>query len=161
MAYRNSSNGSDPGDLKVLYYRHAHAVFAHCRRLLGSQEAGEDAKQEVFLRALCQSGRWPPASEFERWLFRIATNHCLNELRSRRVRAHGPAPLATALSCNLEDCLVARSEMGHLFRRLPKRAHDVARLTHVEGMHQHEVAAALGVSRRTVVNCLTELRSHV
>jgi RNA polymerase sigma-70 factor, ECF subfamily len=147
--------------LKALYDRHARAILAHCKRLLGSAEAGEDATQEVFVRALRQSGRWPAETELEPWLFRIATNYCLNELRSRRLRAHGPPQLAPPLASNLEARLMARSEMGHLFERLPKRAQEVARLTHVEGMLQHEVAEALGISRRTVVSCLTQLRSHV
>jgi RNA polymerase sigma factor (sigma-70 family) len=154
------SGNPSAGDLNVLYDRHGHAVFAHCKRLLGSSEAAEDATQEVFMRALRQSGRWPEAVDVRPWLFRIATNYCLNELRSRRVRAHGPPQLAMALTSNLEDCLMARSEVGQLFERLPKRARDVARLTYVEGMLQQEVAQALGVSRRTVVNCLTELRSR-
>jgi RNA polymerase sigma factor (sigma-70 family) len=146
-------------DLKVVYHRHRRAVLAHCRRLLGSAEAGEDATQEVFVRALRQSGRWPIASELRPWLFRIATNYCLNELRGRRLRAHGPSQLATALPGDLEECLLARSEVGQLLDRLPPRARDVARLTYVEGMLQQEVADVLGVSRRTVVSCLTQLRS--
>jgi RNA polymerase sigma factor (sigma-70 family) len=147
-------------DLKALYDRYGHAILAHCRRLLGSSEAGEDASQEVFVRALRQCGRWPAAPELRPWLFRIATNYCLNELRRRRVRTNGPAPLVNALPSSLEDCLMARSEVGQLFESLPPRARDVARLTYVEGMLQDEVAETLGVSRRTVVTCLTQLRSR-
>jgi RNA polymerase sigma factor (sigma-70 family) len=149
------------GDLKVAYHRYGRAVFAHCKRLLGSVEAGEDATQEVFVRALRQTGRWPVASELRPWLFRIATNYCLNELRGRRLRAQGPSQLATALPGNLEDCLLARSEVVQLLDRLPQRARDVARLTYVEGMLQNEVAEALGVSRRTVVSYLTQLRARL
>lgn len=149
------------GDLKVAYLRYGRAVFAHCKRLLGSAEAGEDATQEVFVRVLRQSGRWPAASELRPWLFRIATNYCLNELRGRRLRAHSPSQLATALPGGLEDCLLARSEVGQLLEHLPQRARDVARLTYVEGMRQHEVAEALGVSRRTVVSYLTQMRSRL
>lgn len=152
---------SPPGDLNVAYQRYGRAVFAHCKRLLGSAEAGKDATQEVFVRALRQSGRWPVASELRPWLFRIATNYCLNELRARRLRAHGPSQLATALPGNLEDCLMARSEVGQLLEHLPERARDVARLTYVEGMLQHEVAETLGVSRRTVVSYLSQLRSRL
>ena len=148
-------------DLNVLYGRYGRAVRGHCRRFLGSAEAAEDAAQEVFLRALRQPGRWPTASEWRPWLFRIATNYCLNELRRRRVRTRDPLEVAAAPQGSLEDCLVARSEMERLLQRLPARVREVARLTHVEGMRQEEVAEALGVSRRTVVSCLTQLRSHL
>jgi DNA-binding CsgD family transcriptional regulator len=111
------------------------------------------------MRALRQVGRWPEASEVRPWLLRIATNYCLNELRSRRVRGYEPPQLAMRLTSNLEDRLMARSEVAQLLQRLPKRARDVARLTYVEGLRQQEVAEALGVSRRTVVNYLTHVRS--
>lgn len=160
-SFAGNQHQADPSaaDLQVLYAQYGQAIFAHCRRLLGSAEAGEDATQEVVMRALGQAGRWPPASELRPWIFRIATNYCLNELRRRRVRSHCASQLATALPSNLEDCLVARSEMDHLLERLPQRTRDVARLTYVEGLAQEEVAAALGISRRTVVSCLTQLRS--
>jgi RNA polymerase sigma factor (sigma-70 family) len=146
-------------ELDVVYDRHARAVLARCKRLLGSSAAGEDATQEVFMRALGHAGRWPLATELRPWLLRIATNYCLNELRSRRVRDHGPPQLGMVLTGNLEDSLMARSEVAELLQRLPRRARDVARLTYVEGMLQQEVAQKLGVSRRTVVSCLTQLRS--
>jgi RNA polymerase sigma factor (sigma-70 family) len=63
------------------------------------------------------------------------------------------------LTSDLENRLMARSEMALLLQRLPKGARDVAHLTYVEGMRQQEVAEALGVSRRTVVNYLTQVRS--
>jgi RNA polymerase sigma-70 factor (ECF subfamily) len=146
-------------DSKVLYDSHGDAVLAHCKRLLGSSAAGEDAMQEVFVRVLRHGGQLPPAIQQRAWLIRIATNYCLNELRSRRVRGHSPPQLAMMLTSNLEDRLMARSEMARLLQRLPKSARDVARLTYVEGMRQQEVAEALGVSRRTVVNYLTQVRS--
>lgn len=146
-------------DSKLLYDSHGDAVLAHCKRLLGSSEAGEDAAQEVFLRALRRATRMPNTIELRPWLFRIATNYCLNELRSRRVRGHSPPQLAMMLTSNLEDRLIARSEMARLLQRLPQRARDVTRLTYVEGLRQQQVAEALGVSRRTVVNYLTQVRS--
>jgi RNA polymerase sigma-70 factor, ECF subfamily len=146
-------------DSKLLYDENVGAVLAYCKRLLGSSAAGEDATQEVFVRALRHSERLPTAIELRPWLFRIATNYCLNELRRRRVRAHCPPQFAMMLTSNLEDHLMARSEMAQLLQRLPRRARDVARLTYVEGLRQQEVAEALGVSRRTVVNYLTQVRS--
>lgn len=160
-ASRERSRDLPAGDVNVLYNRYGRAILGHCRRFLGSTEAAEDATQEVFMRALRQTGRWPAAPELRPWLFRIATNYCLNELRRRRVRAHDSLEEAPAPDGSLEDCLVARSEMARLLARLPKHVREVLRLTHVEGMLQQEVAEALGVSRRTVVNYLTQLRSHL
>lgn len=151
---------SAAGDLEVLYGTYGRAVLSHCKRLLGNTAAAEDATQEVFVRALREAGRWPAATELRHWLFRIATNYCLNELRRCRVRAQGAPELACALPSSVEDCLLARGELGRLLDGLPQRARDVALLTYVEGMPQQDVAEALGLSRRTVVNYLNQLRSR-
>jgi RNA polymerase sigma factor (sigma-70 family) len=55
--------------------------------------------------------------------------------------------------------MAARNDAHRLLARLPPRVRAVALLTYVEGMHQHEVAEELGVSRRTVVNCLGRVRA--
>jgi RNA polymerase sigma factor (sigma-70 family) len=94
-------------------------------------------------------------------LFRIATNHCLNELRSRGVRARTPPQLTTLVTCNLEDSLAAQNDARRFLERLPERARAIAWLTYVDGMLQHEVAETLGVSRRTVVNYLSQVRARL
>lgn len=95
------------------------------------------------------------------WLFRIATNHCLNELRSRGVRARTPPQLIGMTTANLEDTMAARNDAQRFLERLPPRARAIAWLTYVDGMLQQEVAETLGVSRRTVVNYLNQVRSRL
>jgi RNA polymerase sigma factor (sigma-70 family) len=151
---------SSAPDLVELHARYGAAILGRCRRLLGDSEAGKDAAQEVFVRALRYRARWPDASAMGPWLFRIATNYCLNELRGRQVRARAWSLSAAQASSSPEACVAARSELGRIMERLPARARDVVRLTYVEGMLQHEVAEALGVSRRTVLNDLNCLRSR-
>lgn len=56
-----------------------------CRRLLGSRAAAEDAVQEVFVKVYRQAGRLEPRGKLYTWLYRVATNHCLNRLRRRRI----------------------------------------------------------------------------
>jgi RNA polymerase sigma-70 factor (ECF subfamily) len=129
-------------------------------RLLGDLPSAEDATHEVFLRVGRRAGRLPHPSEVRPWLFRIATNYCLNELRSRNVRARTP-PQLVPLPGNPEEALAARNDARRFLARLPPRARAVALLTYVDGMRQQEVAAILGVSRRTVVNCLTRVRESV
>ena len=90
-------------------------------------------------------------SEMRPWLFRVATNHCLNELRSRGVRARTPPQLALTTTSNLEDVMAARNDARRFLERLTPRARAIAWLTYVDGMLQQEVAETLGVSRRTVV----------
>ena len=137
--------------LERLYQRHGRAVLSHCTRLLGDVASAEDATQEVFLRVR-RAARLPPAAEMRPWLFRVATNYCLNELRRRSVRAHGSQQLADVEVASAEDALVARSAARDFLQQLSPRARAVTWLTYVDGMVQREVADLLGVSRRTVVS---------
>ena len=150
--------------LHQLYAEHGRTIRAHCARILGDFASAEDATQEVFLRVRRSSGRLgrlPITTEMRPWLFRIATNHCLNELRSRGVRARTPPQLIGMTTANLEDTMAARNDAQRFLERLPPRARAIAWLTYVDGMLQQEVAETLGVSRRTVVNYLNQVRSRL
>ena len=148
-------------EFEQLYADYSALIVAHCARLLRDGPSAEDATQDVFLRVRRYAGQLPDRTEIRPWLFRVATNHCLNELRNREVRRRYAPELQHEPMRNHEESMTARGDARRFLACLPQRAREVAWLTYVEGMRQGEVATTLGVSRRTVVTHLSELRAQI
>jgi RNA polymerase sigma-70 factor (ECF subfamily) len=79
-----------------LVHRHERELRVHCYRMLGSFHESEDLVQETFLRAWRRRETFEGRSTFRAWLYRIATNACLDHLdrNPRRPRPYDPSPSA-------------------------------------------------------------------
>jgi RNA polymerase sigma-70 factor (ECF subfamily) len=86
----------DAAAFAALVERHRRELQVHCYRMLGSFEDSEDLVQETFLRAWRRRDTFQGRSTFLAWLYKIATNACLDELarRPRTAPADGGRPLA-------------------------------------------------------------------
>lgn len=69
-----------------LVRRYQAAVWGTVHRVLGNSSENEDAVQEVFLRAYTALHKFDRKLPFGPWILRIATNHCIDQLRRRRGR---------------------------------------------------------------------------
>ena len=82
----------DQAAFAALAERHRRELQVHCYRMLGSLEDAEDQVQETFLRAWRNRAGFEGRASFRAWLYRIATNACLDALARSGRRA--PAPPA-------------------------------------------------------------------
>lgn len=78
---------SPPADLAATLERHRTELTGYAYRMLGSAFEAEDAVQETLLRAWRAHDRFEGRSQLRSWLYRIATNVCLDMLGSRQRRA--------------------------------------------------------------------------
>lgn len=149
-----------PSDFERLYAEFGPAIYARCRQILRDPAAAEDATQEVFFRIHDQIARIATQREALGWLYRTATNHCLNEVRNGRTRALLVHAVPPASGPDEERRISERDLVVRLVRELPADLALAAWMYHVDGLDQAEIAEICGVSRRTVISRLNKFRQR-
>ncbi|HQR30309.1 MAG TPA: sigma-70 family RNA polymerase sigma factor [Anaeromyxobacteraceae bacterium] len=137
-----------------LYRELGPAVYRRCLRLLGDRAAAEDATQEVFVKLLRDIDRLQDRDTVLPWIYRVATNHCLNLRRDARRRGQD------GLSEDLDvlpgaqgagpEAFPERQLAQAVLQRFDEETQAVAVGVLVDGLEHEEIAGALGISRRTV-----------
>jgi|GEM_PF-1305204 len=158
----NASGKADQASeaaLAALYAKYAPAIHAHCRRFLQSPAAARDATQEAFVRVLAHGVVLPREQEALRYLYRVATNVCLNLLREHNVHTRAAPALAAHAphTGSAESGLADRQFVEIVFERCGEGGAQVAIMHYLDGMSQVEIAEVLGITRRTVFNRLRKL----
>lgn len=142
------------------YKRYGPMVMRRCRRLLRDEEAARDAMQDTFVNLLkkeSQLKHWGPSS----LLYRIATNVCLNKIRT--MKRH-PEDSDTALLAKIasveepETQSMARMILIKLFGREPASTGTIAVLHLVDGLTLEQTAREVGMSVSGVRRRIRQLR---
>src|ERR1700675_2462901 len=69
-----------------LYREFAPAIFRFCRRAMPTREDAEDATMEIFMKLRDKLIQYDETRSFSAWLYKVAANHCWDQLRRRKIR---------------------------------------------------------------------------
>jgi RNA polymerase sigma-70 factor (ECF subfamily) len=95
---------------------HRPALTGHCYRMLGSVVDADDATQETIIRAWKNADRFDGRAALRTWLYRIATNVCLDHLADRKRRSR---PMEDGPPSAPTDALVVQHPQTHWIEPIP------------------------------------------
>lgn len=145
----------DSQALAVLYDRYATIVYRMALRILKNPEMAEDLVQEVFWRVWRRSGSFErERGRVAQWLFGIAHNLCIDELRRQRSRPtpvyeEADKPVIQQLIDEQVDVPAAawagelRRVIGEALRELPQAQRQAIELAYFGGLSHQEIATRL------------------
>jgi RNA polymerase sigma-70 factor (ECF subfamily) len=149
----------DEAAFRTLFERHARAMVAFCHHFVRDAARAEELAQDVFVKLHRAADRYRPTARFRTFLYRIASNHCLNELRRGEYGARaaeprgegGPAdpddlPSPTASPEEWARGAALERAVGVLLARLPEKQRAAFVLCRFEGLGYEEIADVLGTS---------------
>src|SRR3954467_10929196 len=159
----------DEATFSAAVERHRRELQVHCYRMLGSFEESEDLTQETFLRAWRRRETYEGRASLRAWLYRIATNACLDAL-ALRPRTPSPEgemawlqPYPDALLEGADEAVIERETIELAFmiavQHLAPRPRAVLILRDVLGWRARSVAELLDLSEAAVNSALQRARA--
>ena len=157
LALAERCRSGDFEAFESLYREHAARLFSLAVRMMGNRPDAEDLLQEIFLTAHRKLPSYRGDARLSTWLFRLATNLCLDHLRSKAAR------MSKATSSIEDDNVlepvspaagpavgaVQQIDLERAVARLPEGCRAAFLLHDVEGFEHREVASMLGISEGT------------
>jgi RNA polymerase sigma-70 factor (ECF subfamily) len=161
----------DQAAFDLLFTRYTPAIISFAYRFVRDREVAEELAQEVFLKVYEGAGRYRVQSRFTTWLYRIATNVCLNEIRKPRFRAaHEPlseesereSEISSTESVRGQDKLLERQAIVRVIRQvldqIPEKQRTAFILSKYQELSYAEVAEVLKTSEKAVKSLIHRAR---
>ncbi len=153
----HASAAGDRRALEILLERHFDYVHAVCRRVTGHSEDALDATQEALISVSRRISSFDGRSLFTTWLYRVATNAALDEVRRRKRRPtpsdpsidRGPVP-TDAIVSSPESAVTARIDVDAALARIPEEYRTAVVLRDLADLDYAEIAEALDIPIGTV-----------
>lgn len=179
VAWMLALQKGDRAAFERLVRRHQESILNLAFRFLGDRDEAEDVTQDIFLRVFRARRTYRPEARFTTWLFRIASNACLNALRARKNRPalsledlqvrgedgrSAPAPIDDK-NTPAPPAVLIRSETSQTVRAIVNGLPDAQRMAIVlnkyHGLSYEEVAGSMDLSVMAVKSLLFRARERI
>lgn len=156
----------DESAFRALFEKFSPRILPYVRRMVGSEARAEEVTQDVFVQVFRFRQRYRPESKLSTWIYTIATNHCLNELRrpERRLRVdlwnrrdgdEGPEePSLPDRDMPTPEEGASSRELSRLLDKsvadLPPKQRAALLLSRVDGLAYKDVGTMIGCSEGAV-----------
>ena len=126
--------------------RYKVSIYHHCFAILRDEDAAEDVAQETFIAAYYKLNTFDDSRKFSTWLFKIATNKCLNELKkAKRTIGIDEEMIQTIVSPHkTAEELSADSEVHVAVARLKPEYRAIVEMHYFQAMNYEEIAEIMG-----------------
>lgn len=151
--------GGDRRALEALLERHFDMVHAVCRRVTGDRDDALDATQEALVAVARHIGRWDGRAKFTTWLYRVAMNAALDELRRRGRRPVPADVLPDGQGRSFEPGVDARLDVDAALAGLSAEFRAAVVLRDLCDLAYKDIAAVLDVPIGTVRSRIARGRS--
>jgi RNA polymerase sigma-70 factor (ECF subfamily) len=141
-----------PEDFDRLYRVAYPRVYRTIAAILGDPAEAEDCVQDAFVKAFKAWPRWRPDAPAEAWIHRIAVNQAISYRRSSKLRSVGELLRRLGKPHDTPDPaqVATKPDLLKALRSIPPNLAAAIVLRHYHGYNNREIAAALGVSERTI-----------
>lgn len=147
----------DKAAFSALFDRHQASVVRFCGRFVGNTARAEELAQDVFVKLYKSANRYTQQATFKTFLYRVATNHCLNELRrfdekraqeaKEMTQEQHEAALEVETALGGPELSLEGKELeaavGAAMQQLSARERAAFSMCRFEGMAYRDIAAAL------------------
>lgn len=153
----------DQAAFAALFDRHQASVARFAYRFVGDQARAEELTQDIFVKLYRNARGYRPSAKFKTFLFRVATNHCLNEVRRGEYRVSHTTHEKEAESTGHEVPEAAASApdealhgreleqaVGEALSGMTERERAAFTMCRFEGMAYRDIADALSASEAAV-----------
>lgn len=172
----NKAVKGDNSAFEALMEKHMGIIYNIALRMTANQDDAEDMTQEIMIKIFRSLGSFKGNSKFSTWIYRVAVNTCLDELKKKKNKKHlsldaeisgddgenqieikddSPSPEKLAEQNELRDMVAAAVKL------LSDEHRAVIVLRDIRGMSYSEIAGILGCSDGTVKSRISRARAQL